>query len=52
LIAIDIKLAPPHAQFRVLMRMVAERLQRAASGAVAWRFFPGLCASAFACWSW
>ena len=40
LIAIDIKLAPPHAQFRVLMRMVAERLQRAASGAVAWRFFP------------
>jgi competence protein ComEC len=40
LIAIDIKLAPPLAQFRVLMRMVAERLQRAASGAVAWRFFP------------
>ncbi|MDR3754083.1 MAG: ComEC/Rec2 family competence protein, partial [Terracidiphilus sp.] len=40
LIAIDIKLAPPLAQFRVLMRMVAERLQRAASGAIAWRVFP------------
>jgi ComEC/Rec2-related protein len=40
LVAVDIKLAPPLAQFRVLMRMVAERLQRAASGATAWRVFP------------
>ena len=40
LVAVDIKLAPPLAQFRVLMRMVAERLQRAASGAIAWRVFP------------
>ena len=40
LVAIDIKLAPPLAQFRVLMRMVAERLQRAASGTIAWRVFP------------
>jgi competence protein ComEC len=40
LIAIDIKLAPPLAQFRVLLRIVAERLQRAASGFVAWRVFP------------
>ncbi|HKN20871.1 MAG TPA: ComEC/Rec2 family competence protein [Terracidiphilus sp.] len=40
LIAIDIKLAPPLAQFRVLMRMVAERLQRAVSSTIAWRFFP------------
>jgi competence protein ComEC len=40
LVAIDIKLAPPLAQFRVLMRMVAERLQRAASSAIAWRVFP------------
>ncbi len=40
LVAIDIKLAPPLAQFRVLMRMVAERLQRAASRTIAWRVFP------------
>lgn len=40
LVAIDIKLAPRLAQFRVLMRMLAERLQRAASGAIAWRVFP------------
>ena len=40
LIAIDIKLAPPLAEFRVLMRMVAERLQRAASATIAWRIFP------------
>jgi competence protein ComEC len=40
LVALDIKLAPPLAQFRVLMRMVAERLQRAASGTIAWRVFP------------
>jgi competence protein ComEC len=40
LVAVDIKLAPLLAQFRVLMRMVAERLQRAASGTIAWRVFP------------
>jgi competence protein ComEC len=40
LVAVDIKLAPPLAQFRVMMRMVAERLQRAASGTIAWRVFP------------
>jgi competence protein ComEC len=40
LVAVDIKLAPPLAQFRVLMRMVAERLQRAASSTIAWRVFP------------
>jgi competence protein ComEC len=40
LIAIDIKLAPPLAQFRVMMRMVAERLQRAVSSTIAWRVFP------------
>ncbi len=40
LVAVDIKLAPPLAQFRVLMRMVAERLQRAFSSAIAWRVFP------------
>jgi competence protein ComEC len=40
LVAVDIKLAPPLAQFRVLMRMVAERLQRAANSTIAWRVFP------------
>jgi competence protein ComEC len=40
LVAVDIKLAPPLAEFRVLMRMVAERLQRAASSTVAWRVLP------------
>jgi competence protein ComEC len=40
LVAVDIKLSPPLAEFRVMMRMVAERLQRAASDAVAWRVFP------------
>jgi competence protein ComEC len=40
LVAIDIKLAPKLAQFRVEMRMFAERLEPVANGAVAWRFFP------------
>jgi competence protein ComEC len=40
LIAIDIKLAPRLAQFRVEMRMIAERLQTAANPTVAWRVFP------------
>lgn len=40
IIAMDIKLKPRLAQFRVMMRMVAERLQRAASNSIAWRVFP------------
>jgi competence protein ComEC len=40
LAAIDIKLPPRIAQFRVLMRMVAGRLERAASSTIAWRIFP------------
>jgi competence protein ComEC len=40
LIAVDVKMAPKLAQFRVLMRMVAEKLERAANGTVAWRAFP------------
>ncbi len=40
LVAIDIKLPPRIAQFRVLMRMVAGRLERAASSMIAWRIFP------------
>ncbi len=40
LVAIDIKLPPKIAQFRVLTRMVAGRLERAFGGAIAWRIFP------------
>jgi competence protein ComEC len=40
LIAIDVKLAPRLAQFRVALRMVALRLQGAANSSIAWRFFP------------
>jgi competence protein ComEC len=40
LIAIDIKLEPKIAQFRVSMRMVAERLQRAGNAFIAWRALP------------
>ncbi len=40
LVAMDIKLEPRLAQFRVTMRMLAERLQRAGNGAMAWRIFP------------
>ena len=44
LIALDVKLAPPLAQFRVMLRMVAARLQAAAggpfAGRIAWRLFP------------
>ncbi len=40
LVAIDIKLTPRVAQFRVAMRMIAARLERAASRTVGWRAFP------------
>jgi len=40
LIAIDVKLSPHPAQFRVTLRMIAERLQRAASAGIAWRAMP------------
>ena len=40
LVAIDIKLSPKLAAFRVSMRMIAERLQRAANSRIAWRIFP------------
>jgi competence protein ComEC len=44
LTAIDAKLAPPLAQFRVILRMVATALQTAASGRfarrIAWSIFP------------
>src|SRR5208283_1945148 len=40
LVAIDIKLTPKLAEFRVLMRMIAERLERAGNSLIAWRIFP------------
>jgi len=40
LVAVDSKLAPRVAEFRVMTRMVAERLESAGNGAVAWRIFP------------
>ncbi len=40
LTAIDVKLSPRLAQFRVLMRMIATRLKPVAGGLVAWRVFP------------
>ncbi|MGB6695815.1 MAG: ComEC/Rec2 family competence protein [Terracidiphilus sp.] len=40
LVAIDVKLAPTIAQFRLTMRMIAARLERAVSSRFAWRVFP------------
>ncbi len=40
LVAIDIKLPPELAEFRVALRMVSERLARAANRFIAWRAFP------------
>jgi competence protein ComEC len=39
-VAIDIKLAPALAQFRVTLRMVAARLNRLANRRMAWQLFP------------
>ncbi|HSZ16647.1 MAG TPA: ComEC/Rec2 family competence protein [Terracidiphilus sp.] len=39
-IALDVKLTPPIAQFRVILRMIATRLQCAFSRRIAWRVFP------------
>ena len=40
LIALDVKLPPYLAQFRVMLRMIASRLRRAASSRIAWQIFP------------
>jgi competence protein ComEC len=40
LIAIDVKLPPREAQFRVTLRMIAERLQAAFNRRIAWKIFP------------
>jgi competence protein ComEC len=37
---LDVKLAPPLAQFRLYLRMAASRLQTATSRRMAWSFFP------------
>ena len=42
LVAIDLKLTPRLAQFRVQMRMIADALQRAVSRRVGWSLFPWL----------
>ncbi|MGD0737482.1 MAG: ComEC/Rec2 family competence protein [Terracidiphilus sp.] len=40
LVAIDAKLSPPLAQFRVTLRMLASTLQAAFNATIAWRVFP------------
>jgi competence protein ComEC len=40
LVAIDVKAVPRVAQFRTLLRMIAERIQRNANKRVAWTWFP------------
>lgn len=42
LVAIDSKMAPPLAQFRVLLRTFAARLQAIANANLAWNVFPGV----------
>jgi competence protein ComEC len=39
-VALDSKLAPPLAQFRVTLRMIAAQMQAACNRLLAWRFFP------------
>ena len=41
LTALDVKLAPALAQFRIELRMIAARLQMAASNRISWAVFPG-----------
>ncbi len=40
LVAVDIKLTPRIAEFRMMMRAVAERLELAGNSRLAWRIFP------------
>jgi len=40
LVAIDIKLGPRLAEFRLMMRMVAEQMERAGNSMIAWRILP------------
>jgi len=54
LLALDVKLAPRLAQFRVLLRIFAERMEDAASGPLgarmAWRVMPWAVRFALRCW--
>lgn len=49
LVAIDVKLPPRIAQFRVIVRMIAARLQRAVSTWIGWQVFPGTVRVALRC---
>jgi competence protein ComEC len=40
LMAIDVKLPPPEAQFRVTLRMIADRLRAVFNQRIAWKVFP------------
>ena len=40
LVALDVKLSPREAQFRVMLRMIAAKLQTAFHRAIGWRVFP------------
>ena len=46
LLAIDTKLPPRHAEFRVILRMAAARLEAAFHRVIAWRVFPWMVRSA------
>jgi competence protein ComEC len=48
-VAIDVKLAPRIAQYRVTLRLIASRLQRAISARAAWQIFPWLIRFALRC---
>jgi competence protein ComEC len=48
-IALDVKLLPRISQFRVILRMIAARLERACSTRIGWRFFPRLVQFALRC---
>jgi competence protein ComEC len=48
-VALDVKLVPRIAQFRVILRMICSRLQRATSAWLGWRIFPLLLRFALRC---
>ncbi|HZB87581.1 MAG TPA: ComEC/Rec2 family competence protein [Terracidiphilus sp.] len=48
-VAIDVKLAPKYAQFRVILRMLAARLERAAFRGCGWRVLPWSVGCALRC---
>ncbi len=48
-IALDVKLPPRIAQFRVILRMIAVRLRRVSNASIAWRLFPWILRVALRC---